>query len=64
MQLMQHLCNVLSALMLYGYYSLPSAGSFGSVFKAMHPETGLVIAVKEVYIDVQRTPDEKLKALK
>lgn len=43
----------------------------------MHPETGLVIAVKvteatlgkgcwpqEVYIDVQRTPDEKLKALK
>lgn len=36
-------------------------GSFGSVFKAMHHETGMVIAVKEVYIDVQRQPDEKLK---
>jgi len=36
-------------------------GAFGSVFKAMHPETGMVIAVKEVYIDVQRQPDEKLK---
>ncbi|CAK8992909.1 unnamed protein product [Durusdinium trenchii] len=36
-------------------------GSFGSVFKAMHPETGMVIAVKEVYIDVQHQPDEKLK---
>lgn len=36
-------------------------GSFGSVFKAMHHETGMVIAVKEVYIDVKRQPDEKLK---
>jgi len=36
-------------------------GSFGSVFKAMHSETGLVIAVKEVHIDVQHQPDERLK---
>lgn len=36
-------------------------GSFGSVFKAMIADSGVVIAVKEVFIDVQRKPDEKLK---
>eukprot|EP00434_Breviolum_minutum_P017635 symbB.v1.2.015566.t1/scaffold1166.1/size134334/17 len=36
-------------------------GSFGSVLKAMHPETGMVVGVKEGYIDVQRQPVAKLK---
>ncbi|OLP80812.1 Mitogen-activated protein kinase kinase kinase ANP1 [Symbiodinium microadriaticum] len=38
-----------------------SPRSFGSVFKAMIADSGVVIAVKEVFIDVQRKPDEKLK---
>eukprot|EP00930_Biecheleria_cincta_P042362 TRINITY_DN29142_c0_g1_i1.p1 TRINITY_DN29142_c0_g1~~TRINITY_DN29142_c0_g1_i1.p1 ORF type:complete len:612 (+),score=137.86 TRINITY_DN29142_c0_g1_i1:67-1902(+) len=37
-------------------------GSFGSVFKALNQQTGGYIAVKEVYIDVTKKSDEKLKA--
>lgn len=36
-------------------------GSFGSVFKALNSKTGGIIAVKEVFIDVSRKTDEKLK---